>query len=125
MAEAEPTNAEMLEAIARRLRGVHAIAARELLELAPLVHDTEIRADERRVVIDELEAKIDRLITDYRARRADAVSTALLLEGLRCDGYSPHHAECIALRDRLCTLAGDELPEHLMRFVQSSEPSVS
>lgn len=114
-----PTYADSIEVIAKRLSLVHAIAGRELLDLAPLIRDVEVRADERRIVIEEQEATIDRLGRDYRARRTDAVSVALLLEGLRCDGYSPHHAECIATRDQLCTLAGDELPEHLRRFVQS------
>ena len=54
--------------------------------------------------------------------RADAASIASLLEGMRCDGYSPHHAECVAWRDRLCLLAGDEIPDRLRGFAERVRP---
>ena len=58
-----------------------------------------------------------KMFASERQLRAEAVNFVTLLEGLRCDGYSPHHAECIALRDRLCVIAGDELPAAFSRFL--------
>ncbi len=54
--------------------------------------------------------------------RGEAVELASMLESMRHDGYSAHHAKSITIRNRLCSLVGDELPDRLRGFAPRSQP---